>query len=111
MRNISLVLIAVFLLSTDQAKAIEVDKIAHFSTSYVACDLLYKTMEFGHHQLGKKKKKEYRKLHIGHRIMVAALINVIGHVKETGDPYYDKKDILANALGSTLWLLKMQIRF
>lgn len=91
------------------ARALEVEKIAHFSTSYVACDLLYKTLGCERYQLNEKKK--YGKPHLGHRIMVAAFINFVGHVKETQDLSYDKKDILANALGSSLWLLTMQIRF
>lgn len=111
MKRFVLGLVATMIFAAAPASAIETDKIAHFSTSYVACDLFYKTMEFGYHRFDEKEKKEYGKLHLGHRIMVAAFINLLGHAKELGDSYYDKGDIRANALGSALWLLKMQIRF
>lgn len=108
---LSLIAVLLFAIAPAKAKLPDVDKVAHFSTAYAACDLLYKSMEFGHYLLNEKQKKEFGKLHIGHRIMVVALVNAAGHVKETNDAHYDKGDIQANALGSALWLLQAQIRF
>ena len=99
-------ILAICLMLSSPSKSVEVDKVAHFSASYLICDVGH-TILNGLSKLDESK----RPLNLRDRIIIVAAVNVVGIYKEASDPVYDRGDTWANALGSVLWLLKMQVKF
>lgn len=90
-------LVMLVLFMTQPAIAIETDKAAHFGIAFAATQVTYGAFKsiFGSHY----KLERHDKIVLA--IFSAAVVNLLGVVKEIGDSQPDGKDLLANGLGST----------